>query len=161
MAGTEYARAHRIDADEVTRVDGTLDAPDYADAFAVETAAAGRSVAELWARTCFERAPAPMRGFLVTGWRMVLGMDLGPRPSPDHVLGWRIVRATPDEVVLGARSAALGPVRLVVRRESERVILGTTLRYERPGAAVIWSVVGLIHRQVLPNLLTRAANNQA
>jgi hypothetical protein len=66
----------------------SLPDPAYVDAFAIDLASAAPS-AEGRARSVFEGAPVAMRWFMVVGWRLGLGLRLGPR-TPEHVLGWRI-----------------------------------------------------------------------
>jgi hypothetical protein len=133
------------------------DAP-YHDTFEARVAPNSRS-AEQWARAIFEDAPLAVRWFVVIGWRFGLALRLGPRPSPDHVLGWKIVTVAPDRITLGARSGILGQAQLVVHVEPSRIAVATVVRFKHRGARAIWSVVGLIHRRILPYLLNRAANS--
>jgi hypothetical protein len=151
--------ARRADPRELTGAGETLANPDYLDAFALDTDGDTRS-AEQWARASFEAAPLAMRWFLLISWRLVLGLRLGPRDSREHVLGWRIVRVSPEAIVLDAESIVLGPAQLVFQVQRSRVLLGTFIRFERPGAALIWSLIGLIHRQTLPSLLTHTASRR-
>ena len=65
---------------------------DYTDSFEAPIATANDRTPEQWARAVFEHAPRPVRRLLVSGFRYGLGLRLGPRPSPEHVLGWEIVQ---------------------------------------------------------------------
>jgi hypothetical protein len=141
---------------EAIRVRGTLAEPDYTDVFEVGTELGSRS-AEQWARASFEGAPRAVRWFLLVGWRLVLGLRLGPRRSPDHVLGWTIVRRTREQIILETQSTLLGQVQLVFRVQASRVLAGTLIHFAGHGARAIWSIVGLVHRRTLPYLLTRGA----
>jgi hypothetical protein len=145
---------HPIEPSDV-RAAGTLADPDYLDAFELSGPFDARS-AEHWARAIFEDAPLAMRLFLLLGWRFVLGLRLGPRSSPDHVLGWKIIRASAETIVLGVDSNILGQAQLVVQVERTRVVLGTLISFERGRAHAIWFAIGLIHRRTLSYLLTRA-----
>ncbi len=156
MSRADHRRARRVEPDAAARSGDTLADPDYADAFAIDPGTEDRS-AEQWARTAFEGAPAGLRWFLLIGWRFVLGIRLGPRPSPQHVLGWPIVLATRDTIVLGVESAVVGPSHLLFRVADGRVVAATFVRFDRPGARAIWSARGLIHRPTLSYLLAHAA----
>jgi hypothetical protein len=86
--------------------------------------------------------------------RHVLRFRLGPYSSPEHVIGWRIVRSDDDEFEL----AADGPLmrgRLSLRREhGRRAVLTTRLHYRRKIAArAVWFAVGPLHRIVAPRLM--------
>jgi hypothetical protein len=158
MRGTARVRARRVDPKNVIRAGGALAEPDYLDAFEISAGPPSRS-AEQWARACLEGAPLAMRWFLLVGWRFVLGLRLGPRPSPDHVFGWTIVSATPELVILGVRSVVVGQAQLLFRVEPSRAVLATVISFDRRGASAVWSVIGLIHRRALPYLLTHAAKS--
>src|SRR5438132_5006213 len=62
---------------------------NWSCAFAVEVPRRDERSTEQWARAIWEDAPVALRWFIVAGWRFVLGLRLGARHSPDHVLGWR------------------------------------------------------------------------
>ena len=75
------------------------------------------------------------------------------------MLGWPIIHASPETIVLAVESRVLGQAQLAFRVERSRVLLGTFIRFERPGGRLIWSVIGLIHRQTLPYLLAHAGSS--
>jgi hypothetical protein len=149
--------ARRVDVTEET---DTLADHGYASAFEVITPGTDARSPEQWARAAFEDGPAPIRWFVLIGWRYVLGFRLGPRPSSDHVLGWKIVETAPDSIVLELRSA-LVIARKVVRVEGARVVMTTFVRYRRPRARALWSAVAPIHHLTEPYLLGRAAAHLA
>ncbi|MFE7120234.1 hypothetical protein ACFU99_32905 [Streptomyces sp. NPDC057654] len=152
----------RVEVADAARGVGGLAADDWAEAVAVTTGGSAllpRSP-EQWARSVFEGAPGPMRWFLVTGWRSVLRLRLGPRPAPTHVLGWRIVTMSTDVIVL-EQTSALMTARLVLRSEGVRVVLTTFVRYEHGAARVLWPFAALTHRRAVPYLLRRAAARPA
>jgi len=152
------AHARRIEASEQIRALDTLAEPDYAAAWEVTIADGDARSAEQWARATFEDAPRALRAFIVTGWRVGLGLRLGPRPSPDHVLGWKIVTAAANPIVLSVQSALLGSAHLVLRVEGSRAVLASFVRYEKLGARPIWSATQPIHHRIVPYLLRRAAS---
>ena len=81
----------------------------------------------------FEEAPALLRPILVFGWRVGLGLRLGPQRSPDYVLGWSMTGAGPDTVTLEAESRLLRARDVVVVDESS-VTWVTRVWFERPVA---------------------------
>lgn len=129
---------------------------DYTDSFEAPIATANDRTPEQWARAVFEHAPRPVRRLLVSGFRYGLGLRLGPRPSPEHVLGWEIVNRKPDSITIESRSWLLTS-RLVFRTEESRVTLSTLVHYDKRIAAVIWPPVSILHRQIAPRLLRHAA----
>jgi hypothetical protein len=149
--------ARRIDVSEQTRAVDTLAEPHYAAAWEVTIADGDARSAEQWARATFEDGPQALRAFIVAGWTGGLGFRLGPRPSPDHVLGWRIVTAAPDLIILSVQSALLGAAHIVLQVESSRVVLASFVRYEKRMARPIWSAVQPVHHRIVPYLLGRAA----
>jgi hypothetical protein len=105
----------------------------------------------------FEDAPRPVHWFLLLGWRRVLGLRLGPRPSPDHILGWRIASRQPEEVRLELHSALM-VAQLTLHLASSTAFWSTNVCYTRPLARPLWAAVGMIHRRMVPSLLGRAAS---
>jgi hypothetical protein len=128
---------------------------NYSDFFEATAVAGDDRSPEEWARAVFEDAPWLVRWFLLAGWGLVLGLRLGPRPSPGHVLGWEIVQTEPNSVMLELQSWVL-TARLVFRAEQANVMQATFVRYEQGIARIIWPPVSIVHRQVVPRLLQRA-----
>lgn len=151
-------RARRIDPSEQLRALDTLGEPHYAAAWEVAIADGDTRSAEQWARATFEDAPRALRTFIVTGWTIGLGLRLGPRPSPNHVLGWKIATAATDLIVLSVQAALLGTAHLVFQVEGSRVVVGSFVRYEKRGARLIWAATQPLHHQIVPYLLGRAAS---
>jgi hypothetical protein len=149
-------RAHRVDPREPETVAGVAVPWDYADAF--ELVPPEPNPAEWWARATLEQGPRALRGFVVFGWRLVLRLRLGPDHSEEHVAGWPIVLRTPEVVVLEVESGALGRARLTFRSGPSVVNASTNVAFERRGGRALWSVGGLLHRQILPYLLSHAAS---
>jgi hypothetical protein len=130
---------------------------DYSDRFEVAIPRTDTRTAEQWLRAVFEEAPRPVRWCLLLGWQGVLGLRLGPRPSPDHILGWRIVSREPEEVRLELRSGLM-KAQLALHLSSSTAVWRTHVSYMQPLARPLWATVGVIHRQMVPYLLGRAAS---
>jgi hypothetical protein len=131
---------------------------DYVDVFSAPILDGDLRTAEEAFRDALGDKPGV--GGNVVSWihRHVLRFHLGPYSSPEHVIGWRIMRSDDDEFVL----AADGPLmrgRLTLRREdARRAILTIRLHYRHKiGARTVWAVVGPLHRAVAPRLVERAA----
>jgi Protein of unknown function (DUF2867) len=145
----------RVTVGGQTRASGN--SADYRDRFEVSIPGADRRTAEQWMRAVFEDAPRPVRWFLLLGWRGVLGLRLGPRPSPDHILGWWIAEMSPEEVHLELYSALM-KAQLTLHVSSSTAVWSTDVSYTKPLARPLWAAVGVIHRQIVPSLLGRAAS---
>jgi hypothetical protein len=158
MSRTGPVRARRIEVTARTPGVDTATGAHYMAAWEVTTPSADARSAEQWARAAFEDAPRAIRAFVMAGWIVGLRLRLGPRSSADHVLGWRIVSATPERVVLEVRSALLGTGHLALQVESSRVVLASFVRYEKRGARPIWAAVQPLHHLILPYMLGHAAS---
>ena len=153
------ARADATAPGETRRVPVAEQAPrtfgsyDYADAFTIITEPGDSRTAEQWARAALDRSPVGVRSLIPFVWRRVVGFRLGPRPSPDHVLGWRIVESTPEAIELRVESWQISGA-IVVRVRENAVLFTTFLRYERRvPARALFVVLGPIHRFFVPRLL--------
>lgn len=151
--------AHAVEVGDDLLAASALLRPDYASAVEVTFSDAEARSPERWARATFEGAPGPVRWVLRAGWRFGLGFRLGPRSSPDHVLGARITDTGPEVVVLELRSRLLLAHNVFLVRDG-RVRVATLVRYESGAARPLWSVVSTVHRAVVPHLLNRAASTR-
>jgi len=131
-------------------------AADFACAYEVDVGIGDDRSSEQWARAAWEGASAPMRWFIVAGWRFVLGLRLGPRRSPDHILGWEIVDRRPEETVCHQRSWFLDAYN-TFRLDADRLVWSTLVVYERPVARLVWPPVSLLHRPMVRIALRRAS----
>jgi hypothetical protein len=138
-----------------TQFDDAARDADFACAYEIAVAANDRRSPEQWARAAWEGSPAVLRWFMLAGWRLVLGLRLGPRSSPDHILGWRIVERGPDETVCQLNSGFLNAYN-TFRSVDGRFIWSTFVRYERPVARLLWPPVSLLHRRLVRVRLRRA-----
>ena len=136
-----------------------LDPPDYVDLFTIEVAGAHETSPERWARTLFEETTL---GHLApNAWR-TLRFRLGPRRSKDHVQRLKIADGGEQWIRL---ETASGYIRLqfVVKTEINRLLLALFVRYEKPGAVVIFAPFAWTHRRSTPIMLRRGlrAHNKA
>ncbi|NUP49922.1 MAG: DUF2867 domain-containing protein [Catenulispora sp.] len=144
LDGEEFAGSHYSWACE-------LSAPD-----------AKSKTAEQWGRAVFEGAPAPVRGFVVLGWTQVLRLRLGPRPSGEHILGWRISGPAPgfgkegESLLLESRSGLITAYNVAVVNETG-VLWATAVRFNNPVGRLFWRLAQPIHQLTIPRLLRRAA----
>src|SRR5947209_5034805 len=114
-----------------------VDRFDFACAYQAAVPPGDTRSSEQWARAAWEGAPAPLRWFMMAGWRFVLGFRLGPRPSPDHILGWRIVERRPEETDCQLESWFLS-ARNTFRLTQDSLVWSTFVSYKRPIARLIW-----------------------
>ncbi|MEV5574800.1 hypothetical protein AB0L06_32595 [Spirillospora sp. NPDC052269] len=130
---------------------------DFACSYEVAIATGDQRTSEQWAREIWEGAAAPLRWFMIIGWRFVLGLRLGPlTSSPEHILGWRIVTNGADEVVCRLGSGSLDADN-VFQRLDDTFVWSTFVTYKRRRARVVWPPVSLIHRLLVRISLQRAA----
>jgi hypothetical protein len=134
----------------------TLPGPNDTYACALSTTDASTRTAEQWARAVFEDAPRLVRSFIVFGWIAALRLKLAPRRSPTYVLGWSILSASPDVIVLGVESPLLR-AQLVVQVESASVVHATFVAFHNRLGRILWASAAPIHRLAIPYLLNHAA----
>jgi hypothetical protein len=142
---------------EAIRSLSTLASPDYVDLFTVTTSQAAGKSPEQWARAGAEDA-ASLAGQFV--WRVLLGLRLERRPSPDYVAGWKIADRGDSWVRLEAASWFL-TAHVVVQVDDRQVSVATFIRYDRRIAALVWPPLSIIHRQGMPVLLRHAVSSRA
>jgi len=140
---------------EAIRFLSTLASPDYVDLFTIATDGAAARSPEQWARAAVEAAG--LAGQFV--WRVLCGLRLERRPSPDYVGGWKIGDRDDNWVRLEAASWFL-TAQIVVQVDPEQVSVATFIRYDRPMAAVIWPPLSIGHRQAMPGLLRLARERE-
>jgi hypothetical protein len=128
---------------------------DYADSFQVELHRADAHTAEEWVRTGLEGSGAAVRGLIRLVHARVARFALTSEPG--NVLGWRVVHAERDVVHLRTAGPLLR-AEIVARRSSPTVQGFTTfLFYRHRRTALLWAVIGPLHRFIAPLLLRRAA----
>jgi hypothetical protein len=130
---------------------------DYADAFEVEVSEGDTRSPEQVVRAAVDGASSISLVIPVHRW--VLGFRLGPRSSPDHLFGWRIVTSEPDVVRLEAEGPLMRGIIVGTRVSKTRAVLTTYVTYVQRGRArVVWTFVGPLHRMIAPRLLKRGVS---
>jgi hypothetical protein len=135
---------------------------DYADVFEVPIVHGDLRSAEQAFRDALGDKPGALGSLVLWIHRHVLRLRLGPYSSPEHVIGWPIVRSDHDEIVL-ATGGPLMRCQLTLRRgDGRRATLTTRLHYRHKAAArMVWTVIGPLHRAVAPRLMERSARRTA
>src|SRR4051812_10611364 len=131
--------------------------PNYVDLFTATTSGATDSSPEQWARLTLEGTPTGRSA--PTLWRL-LGLRLGPMPSPDHVQGWKIADRG-DGWIRVETSSWYMTGHAVVRATDDDVSLALFLRFDRLVARVIWPPVAILHRRGAPVMVHQAVKSQA
>ena len=129
---------------------------DYADAFAVPIPTSDDRTPEEVTRAGLEGAPRAIRWLIWNVHRRILGFELAPLGSPDHILGWRIMSSTQDEIRLETRSGLYHGVLIARRADPHTARLVTSLTYDGRASRAVWTIVGPLHRLLAPLLLQRA-----
>ena len=141
-------------ASQTLRSLSPLQRTNYEEMFVARATDAKRWSAEQWARAAIEGPPV-MQVHAPRLWR-ALKLRMGPRPSPEHVNGWRI-EAQEDDWIRLETASAYATINVIVRVEADEVQEAMFIRYDRAIARPIWAVVGPFHRRVMPRLLSYAA----
>jgi hypothetical protein len=89
----------------------------------------------------------------------VLGLRLKLRPSPDHLLGWKIADRGENWVRIEAASWFMTG-HVVMHIDEGRLSFASFIRYDRWLARLVWPPVSLIHRQVALALVRSATGAQ-
>jgi hypothetical protein len=134
---------------EAIRSLSTLSSPDYVDLFTVTTDGAAGGSPEQWARAGVENA-AGLAGQFV--WRVLCGLHLERRPSPDYVGGWKIADRGDSWIRLEAASWFM-TAHIVVQVDDGQLSVATFIRYDRLMATLVWPPLSAGHRLLMPGLL--------
>ena len=138
---------------EAIRSLDTLARPDYVDLITVTTSGVTDKSPEEWARAALEDTPTGRSAPRL--WRL-LGLRLGPRPSPDYVQGWKIA-ARGDHWIRVEAASWYMTAHAVVHVEDPKVSVALFIRYDRPIAAFICPPVSVVHRRAVPVMLRQAS----
>lgn len=133
-------------------------AADYVDAFEVPIAGGDFRTAEETFRDGLGAKPGGVGGVVLWVHRHVLRLRVDPSPSPDHIIGWPIVRSDRDELVLATGGPLMRGELTLRRHDAQRAVLTTRLHYRhRIAARTVWAMVGPLHRAIAPRLMERSA----
>lgn len=155
-------RVRRVDIPQQIAASFAHSTSNDAAAFELSTEEAKTRTSAQWATAVFEGAPAVVRWCLVFGWRYLLGLRLGLRPSDHHVLGWAIADGdlVASSTALTAESKFLRASNIVAVGSST-VTWVTLVHYSRAAARPVWAVARPIHHLTIRYLLARAARAAA
>jgi Protein of unknown function (DUF2867) len=132
------------------------DAADYVDVFEVPIRSADSRTVEQALRDAVGQEPDALGAVVLWIHRHVLGFRLGPASSPEHIIGWSIMRSDNDQIVLAANGPLMHGELDLRRQDGRRGMLTTRLHYRRRFAArAVWLLVGPLHRAIAPRLLQR------
>lgn len=107
---------------------------------------------EWWARRTFDLLPPVIRRGMVLGWRLGLGLRLGP----GGILGW----AVSQDADGGVRMSADGPLCTaanIVRVTGGKIVWTTVVEPKNVLGRVLWAGAAQVHQRTLPLMLGRAA----
>jgi len=134
---------------------GGLVSPDYLDLFTATTNEASAKTAEDWARAVLEGGPHPLRLAVFVAQRLLLGLRLGPRRSPDYIHRWKIADRGESWVRIEAASWMMTAA-LVFKVDEARLSLAAFVRYDRRVTALVWQAGSIVHRTLMLALMRRA-----
>jgi hypothetical protein len=152
----EEGRVRQLTPTPTTRIVSTLGRVDYEDAFAVDVGPTHTRSAEQWVREILEGAPSNVRLKLLSGWSAI-GIKLRLPGSDRTVLGWDIRSSDPDCALLGADSRVGMPGELLLRREDNRLLFATFVRYDNPIARALWASIEAAHVRTVRSILELAS----
>jgi len=150
--------AWQRDVPESIRSLSDLANPDYLDLFTATTNEASGKPAEDWARAVLEGGPGYLRLGVFVAQRLVLGLRLGPRRSPDYIHGWKIAKRDHSWIRIEGASWMVTTC-LVFKVDEARLSMATFICYDRWMAALVWPPVSIVHRKVGLALMRRALMN--
>jgi hypothetical protein len=153
-------RARLADVPEALQSRESVVRADRVITYELRVQGAASITAQQWAKATFEGASPIIRSFLVLGWRCVLGLRLSKGGATRSVLGWRLAEDLPNLAALEAASGLITGQNIAFVQDTS-VFWITLVSYRRSFAAPIWRLVELVHRLVVPVLLTRAGRRRA
>jgi len=134
------------------------DAADYVDVFEVPIRSVDSRTAEQALRDAVGQTPEALGAAVLWIHRHILGFRLGPVSSPEHVIGWSIIRSDTDRIVLAANGPLMHGESDLRRQDGRRAVLTTRVHYRHKFAArAVWRVIGPLHRAIAPRLLRDVA----
>jgi len=153
--GRRGAECARVTLPPAARALSTLSRVDHEDGFLVETGPAQDRTGEQWAGAMLEDAPVSTRNALSRGWS-ALGLRLGSTQSDRFVLGWEVLRSTPDVALLGANGRLGLSGELLFERQQRTLFFATFVQLENRIARALWAGFAPRPRQVVRDLLEQA-----
>lgn len=148
----------RREVPEGIRSLGALPTADYAD---IVTATVDETPTDpdQFVQAVLKTLPRGLIVLILFVQRVFLGLRLKLRPSPDHLLGWKIAERGENWIRIEAASWFLTG-HVVMHADEGQLSLATFIHYDRRLAALVWPPVSLIHRQVALALVRSAIRVQ-
>lgn len=137
---------------EAIRSLGALPDADYADVVTAPIERRPDGTPEQWIRAALGEVPRSLLLFVPFVQRAFLGLRLTLRPSPDHLLGWKIAHRDESWMRIEASSWFLTG-HVVMQLGDEEMAFASFIRYDRRLAAFVWPPISIIHRQVALTLM--------
>jgi hypothetical protein len=149
----------RREVPEAIRSIGALANADYADIVTATIDERPGGTPEQLIDAALNGIPRGLLVFIPFVQCVFLGLRLKLRPSPDHVLGWRIADRGENWTRIEAASWFLTG-HVVMHVDEAQISFASFIRYDRRLAALIWPPVSLIHRRVALALVRSAIRAQ-
>lgn len=131
---------------------------DYTDTFEARLLDGDLRTAEQAFRDALGNKPGALGNLVFWVHRHILRLRLGPYTSPNHAIGWTIMRSDHDEIVLAADGPLMSGELTLRRQDDRRAVLTTRLHYHRKTAArAVWTLIGPVHRVIAPRLMEHSA----
>lgn len=150
------ARASKIAVPEAIRARAGMKRIDYEGAFSVTADPVDHRSAEQWARAMYEAPPTAERLFVWFGWKGCTAR-LGPYPSSDYVLGYRIGVNEGNYISFSVEWALGLACELALHLGPSTAVLATFVEFKRPAAKIVWPLAVPVHERIVPRWLLRAA----
>lgn len=154
-AGVRWGR----EVPEAIRSLGALADADYADIVTATIDETPSRTPDELIRAALSGLPRSLLVFVPFVQRVFLGLRLKLRPSPDHLLGWKIAERGDNWMRIEAASWFLTG-HVVMHLDEGRISFASFVRYDRWPAAFVWPPVSLVHRQVALALVRSATRAQ-
>jgi hypothetical protein len=138
---------------------GSLANADYADIVTATIDETSSRTPDQLIQAGLDGVPRALLFFIPFVQRAFLGLRLQLRPSPDHLLGWKIVDRGENWVRIEASSWFLTG-HVVMHVDDGQGSLASFIRYDRWPARFVWPPVSLVHRQVALALMRSATRTQ-
>lgn len=138
---------------------GALANADYADIVTAAIDQTPSTTPEQLIQAGLKGVPRGLLVLIPIVQRAVLGLRLHLRPSPDHLLGWKIAARGENWMRIEAASWFLTG-HVVMHVDEGHLSFASFIRYDRWPAAFVWPPVSLIHRQVALALARSAIRTQ-
>ena len=133
---------------------------DYADLVVASTSPEAERSPDEWIAAGLAGISPRWRRMIPLVQRSVLGLRLHLRPSPEHLLGWKIAERRDDLVRIEAGGWLIA-ANVILKADPERPSFATFVRYNHALAKFIWPPVSLLHRRVALALVRAAVTPTA